>query len=167
MKRITLKWLLENGACLPSIRKFKEIFGEKARVSPKRILSALKNINNEEWEAWLLAQNIELTKELLDNGANINAYDSYALGFAAESGDSGLVEFLLVNGADVNADGGWPLYIAVNKKHKDVVEILLKKRADINVSNYRADNETLLNDAIAHGNQEIVELLKKYMDKDN
>lgn len=33
MKEITVEWLQKNGACAPRIKRFKKVFGEKAKVN--------------------------------------------------------------------------------------------------------------------------------------
>ena len=87
-----------------------------------------------------ITQNIDIINTLLDNGADINAVDSYgctALIHAAISNPSPEVISLLINrGADVNHamdNGHHPLIAAIrNNQSIDVIQILIDAGADVN-----------------------------------
>jgi TonB family protein len=104
-------------------------------------------------------------KVLLNNGANVNAKDSYgwtALIYASAKGDADIVKALLDKGADANAkskDGYTGLHTAAQYGHKSVVKTLLENGADINAENDEGD--TPLTVAVRSNNKGVAELLKK------
>jgi len=89
--------------------------------------------------------NIKIAKNLIDNGASINAMSTgyAALHSAAVNGHKELVVLLIANGANVNAKsiiGETPLFCAMLRCREminrdsmdDVVEALIKSGADVN-----------------------------------
>jgi ankyrin repeat protein/transglutaminase-like putative cysteine protease len=63
-------------------------------------------------------------------------YDWTPLHFAAQAGQTDIVEYLIVAGVDVNAEnirGETPLQFAADKDHRKVVELLIEKGADISL----------------------------------
>ena len=74
--------------------------------------------------------NLELVKELMDKGADVNAVDKdgvTSLHWVTYNGWADIVKVLIDNGADVNAEndnGVTPLLIAENEKFADIAEIL-------------------------------------------
>ena len=79
----------------------------------------------------------EVVEVLLDNGADVNAYNNYgntALMMASSKGHIKIVEMLLEKEADLDAknnDGETALIIANENEHKEVVEMLLDNGADV------------------------------------
>jgi len=75
---------------------------------------------------------LELARELIADGANINAASSTGytpIHRAAQNGHKGMVEFLLENGADAGVeskDNQTPLKLAIQNGHADVATILKK-----------------------------------------
>jgi cytohesin len=109
--------------------------------------------------------NIELVKQHLDAGMNVNA-KLIKLGMttplhqAAYGGYKEVVELLIAKGADVNAKddhGQTPLHRAAHHDHGEIAELLIAEGADVNAENKRGG--TLLHNATEAGNKEIVELL--------
>ncbi len=65
-----------------------------------------------------------------------NWYDWTPLHFAAQAGQTDIVEYLIANGADINAEsieGETPLQLAADKGHKEVAELLIEKGADFSI----------------------------------
>jgi len=79
----------------------------------------------------------DIVKLLLDNGADVNAYNNYgdtALINASENGHIEIVEMLLEKGAVVNAknnDGETARMMAREKGHTEVVDMLLENEANV------------------------------------
>lgn len=75
---------------------------------------------------------VEVVKETLEKGADINAKDRYgntSLHWATNNENADLVTFLLKKGADVNAkdnDGYTPLRWASPKGNTEIAELLKK-----------------------------------------
>ena len=83
--------------------------------------------------------NIEVVKQYLDAGTDVNAKDENGvtpLHQAAFGGQKEVVELLIAAGADVNAkeeDGWTPLHFAAEGGHKEVAELLIAAGAEVNV----------------------------------
>ena len=88
----------------------------------------------------------QLSKLLLDNGADANAQGDYfgnALQIAAALGHIDTVRLLLDRGADVNASGGeygTALQAAACHQYIDIVQFLLDRGADVNAQEGRHVN---------------------------
>lgn len=113
----------------------------------------------------------EIAELLLDNNANANVKNrsgGFALYTAINNGDLRMVKLLLKYNADVNLqykDGTMSLHQAVCANCADnikteLLRILLKHGADYTIKNN--DNETPEELAIATGNIEAAELLRKF-----
>ncbi|MCL5733225.1 MAG: ankyrin repeat domain-containing protein [Patescibacteria group bacterium] len=122
---ITLRQLEKMDACEPARDLFEKVFGEVANLS--EVVKELHNRNLDEYEAWLLDQNCELTKELIKVGADIHANNDGALCLAAEYGHLEVVKFLLENGSDVHAENDEALRWAAHKGHLEVANFLKKE----------------------------------------
>jgi hypothetical protein len=92
----------------------------------------------------------EIVEVLLDNGADVNAYNNYgdtALINASENGHIKIVEMLLDNGAVVNAknnDDETARMMARENGHEEVVDMLLENEADVKTLN-KLHEDTLFN----------------------
>ena len=89
----------------PSPKKWKAdkvILGRKFKIGPKII------------------------QKLIDEGADVHAFNDYALRFAAYYGHLEIVKILLENGADVHAENDYALRFAANYGHLEIVKILLE-----------------------------------------
>ena len=124
-KIITLKQLEKMDACEPARDLFEQAFGDKANLS--EVVEELHERNLIEYEAWLLAQNCKLTKELIKAGADIHANDDCALCLAAELGHLEVVKLLLKNGANIHADNDAALLWAAGSGYFEVVNFLKKE----------------------------------------
>jgi len=114
--------------------------------SEEEIRSSLKNLSSEEKlktgaEEGLLW----LVKDALNKGADVHAYNDYALRLASDKGHVEVVKMLLDAGANVHADNDGALRLASWSGHVEVVKVLL--------------------DAGAYGHLEVVKLLKQYSKK--
>ena len=89
------------------------------------------------------AANETITRLLIEQGADINAAQTYhgtALMEAADNGNEGLVRLLLQNGADVHVqisdgDACTALEAAAFSGHRVIVRLLLQNGADVNAQN--------------------------------
>jgi len=111
---------------------------EPARVDPSEMGTSYFREGEDDWNLVesVLKGNRKAVLQLLKRGANPNAKAEggmTALMFAAESGDTLMVQLLVLNGADLEAtisEGTTPLLIAVLNGHFDVAHYLLKKGAN-------------------------------------
>ncbi len=112
----------------------------------------------------IAAGDIDLTKRLVEAGANLVGYDwdlGYCpLGMAIERGHLSIVQFLLSAGA--NPHGGststTALGLATEQGELEIIRLLLSSKIDINAP-VAADGWTALLAAIKNEHQSIVELL--------
>jgi len=82
------------------------------------------------------------------------------LHFAAQAGQTDVVEYLIAAGANVdteNISGKTPLEFAADKGHKEVVELLIENGADVNAGG--RSSQTPLNIALQRKHKNIAELL--------
>jgi ankyrin repeat protein len=102
--------------------------------------------------------NLELVKELLAKGANINAKDDQALIYASSNDHLDVVEYLISKGANIHANDDEALGLASFKGYLNVVKYLISKGADIHANNDRA-----LRWASVNGQLDIIKyLVSKY-----
>lgn len=109
---------------------------------------------------------IEIVKLLLDNGAEINSANGWALQTAAAEGHYEVVEELLARGADVNActinenfSSGTALQAACGAGKTNIVELLLQHNANPNLGG--GEDAFPLIAAAMKGEETILELLVK------
>ncbi|WP_342255471.1 ankyrin repeat domain-containing protein [Spiroplasma endosymbiont of Poecilobothrus nobilitatus] len=112
----------------------------------------LKNINN-----------LEITKLLIDNGADVNLQDENGttpIYYAISTDNIEIVKLLIDNGADVkniNKNGLTPLYYAIILDKKEMVQFLINNGADVNLRD--KNGLTPLHFAIDENNKEMVQFL--------
>ena len=111
-------------------------------------------------------EDLEVGKQLLDRGANVNARDHTGwtpLYMAATDGQLETTRMLLEHGAAINTliDGGYtPLHAASTEGHVEVVRLLLECGADPNAC--ARDGSTPSDLASDRGWGKLVELLSEY-----
>jgi hypothetical protein len=105
--------------------------------------------------------NVERARQLISEGADVNARDSSGLPplyLAVVRGHQAIVDVLIRNGADVNVDvGTTPLYAAVREGHVAVASMLIANGAEVDVQDER--DMTPLHWAVAKNNIALVRLL--------
>lgn len=115
------------------------------------------------FDSLIIANNIELIEEMLNNGYDINAkeikYGMTGLMRAIQYGNKKMMKMLLNRGADVNiaSNNGWTALIYSifwRTADKDIMMTLLKNRA--NVDSIGNDGMSVLDCAIMYTNEEIV-----------
>lgn len=110
-------------------------------------------------------EKIQVVKELVNHGANVNAMSKYGqapLMTAAASCSVPLVRYLLqkgANAAEKNARGGTALIPAVASRCADVAKVLLDAGADVNVRD--AKGQTLLEFATRNHDARMVRVLRQ------
>ncbi len=109
--------------------------------------------------------NLSQAIQALENGANINAQDSFEdtpLMKASYLRKKDIVEFLIKRGANINLksrrDGKSALFIACEKQEWTIAEYLIKHGADVNVHDYDYGYTPLM-EACKSGRLDIVTLL--------
>jgi hypothetical protein len=119
------------------------------------------------WNDWALRWasakgHVEVVKVLLDAGANVHARDDEALQWASYNGHVEVVKVLLEAGADVNAEDDEALRWASENGHVEVVKVLLDAGANVHAWDDRA-----LRWASAKGHVEVIKLLKQHGTRKN
>ena len=114
---------------------------------------ALDDVSRFFWDPWRGSEKI--TKELLRNGAEVNARDYHgrtALHHAVIGQSKRVVVELLENGADITAkdnDGRTAVHLAAAIRALEILKVLLEEGADVNVRDN--DGKTPLQLAATHG----------------
>ena len=123
-----------------------------------------------EWEDAAHKGNVDHIKDLLREGADINARDRYgqtALMIAAMNGRTSLVLFLVEQGAELDHTAKYhltALMLAVINGHMDIVRILVKAGADGEIRGTGAPgfhDKTALDLATEQNRPDLVEALRK------
>jgi len=91
---------------------------------------------------------------LIDEGANIHAYNNYVVCSAAKKGHAKIVKLLIELGADVHAWSNYALRYSSSNGHIEVVKLLIEAAALIH-----ADDDYALLYASLNGHIEVVKLL--------
>ena len=121
--------------------------------------------------------NIEVVKQFLDSGTDVNAKDETGgtpLDEAAGWGRNDIVELLIAKGADVNAkfddDGSTPLHLSAWRGHFETAELLIAAGSEVNAK--MEDGDTPLDLAeresrrdspqVKAAKKEIADLLRKH-----
>jgi ankyrin repeat protein len=115
---------------------------------------------------------IDLTTQLLDQGASLDARDRLGarpLSRAAKAGHLQMVDFLLARGAPIDArnlDGATALYFAAEGSHISIVQRLIERGADVKLAGRSgispiaaaayAGNDIIVEALLAHGADERV-----------
>ncbi len=110
-----------------------------------------------------IASMMDVVRLLIDNGADVNAADTYddtPLILAVASGEKSLVELLLARGAAVNSkghEGVSALYTATIAGQNEIAELLIARGAEVNAGT--KTGFTPLGYAARDGNRAMAELL--------
>ena len=67
---------------------------------------------------------LEVIKELVEEGANIHADNDFVLRWVAKKGHLDIVKYLVENGADIHVKNNYALRWAIENGHIDVVKYL-------------------------------------------
>ncbi len=78
---------------------------------------------------------LDAVKFVVDKGADVQAYNNYAICLAAQNGHLDMAKFLVDRGADVQADNNYAVLHASKHGHLDMVKFLIDKGADGRVCN--------------------------------
>ena len=98
---------------------------------------------------------LEIVKLLVEQGANARAKDDYALRWAASNGHLEVVKYLVEQGLSVRAKDDYALRWAAAKSHLEVVKYLVEQGANV-----RADDDRALRMAAGSGHLEVVKFLE-------
>ena len=133
------------------INLLKEYGAKTTEQANKDLLSAAKQ------------ENLELVKEAIAEGADVNAKinNSTALHIISQSGNTEIAKVLIDNKADVNIKvktGITPLMVASYYGNRDIVKLLLDNGANANI--FAQNGDTPLSIAENKNHRDIVNLLK-------
>jgi len=129
-------------------------------IGMRRMISKwMKEIGEEDTDDNALAESaargkLDFVKYLVNQGANIHAYKSYAFTISSQNGHLEIVKYLLSKGADIGADKGYALVGASGRGHLEIVKYLVSKGADIH-----ANKDNALRWASREGQLEVVKYL--------
>lgn len=119
-----------------------------------------------EWQDATQRGDCNRIRQLLDQGADINALDKYgqtALMNAARRGDFDLVDLLIKYGAELDHTAKYrltALMLAVINDHKEIVKALIGAGANAELAGSKPFGCTPLQYAKTHGLKEIAGILK-------
>lgn len=100
---------------------------------------------------------LNVVRELLHRGANVNTQHDRALRIAVLNGHLAVIRELLDNGANIHTKKDWPLYRASRDGRLEVVRELLKRGAKVH-----AQNDFALYNAVEYGHMNVVKELLNY-----
>lgn len=139
----------------------------------RQLLEAGADVNAKEGNGWTALQhavdqdNEELTRLLLDHGAEINHRNTptgrAAIHYAAMGDDDKLLRLLIERGADIdirNNDGETPLYDAASMGKEACVKLLIDSGCDVTAKNLKGKGAIFAAAEGKHG--DIAELLMTY-----
>jgi len=130
---ILLTWIEQEADCQTArtlLALMKRSFTFLDYIPSRILLNWLRKeggVEKETMEAWLLAQNEDLARQLLREGANPNAANGFALRSAVRKGRKEVLLALLKAGCDIHALGELALQIAVERGNVDFVNLILEK----------------------------------------
>ncbi len=156
----------EDSTCRTSVRLAKGIVENVTGVQLKSIAKTTEESKKPLISIWKGATkgNIEIVKQHLDAGVDINAKNSDGespLQLAAQVGQKEILELLISKGADINIKDvvGWtPVIVAAREGHKAIVELLISHSALLNTKD-SLTGKSALHFAAARGHKKIVQLL--------
>lgn len=135
------------------------------------VVACLQQILNEQLLAAIENGNLNTIKNLISEGANVNAKGTLVgispMHLAVENQDIDFIEFLLSKKADINntdGQGRTPLFWASYSGYSDVVRYLIDQGANVNIKNQ--DGKTALDIARDKSHYIIVMLLEKEINKE-
>lgn len=119
-----------------------------------------------EFLAAINAEDVDLVKKLLDQGAKVNPSDdeddpAFPLEVGAHRGNPEIVKLLLEHGAEVDRvsdEYPTPLMLACSLGHLEVARVLIEHGAEVSLANWSTE-ETALKAASRNGHTEIVRLM--------
>jgi ankyrin repeat protein len=97
----------------------------------------------------VLTENFVKVKELVSQGADIQANNNFALQLAAQNDNIDIFTFLIDNGADIHAENNLALMLAVKKGNIKIVKTLVNYGINIHA-------EDAFINAVLHGHLELV-----------
>ena len=121
------------------------------------------------WVDAIRSGNVEIVRDLLLRGINVDAKDRYGqtgLMLAADAGHREIVQILIGHRADLNVTAKFglsALMLAVVAGHEEVVRVLARAGADLSIRGTGApgfSNKTAYDLAVARGMEELAAELK-------
>ncbi|MBR9984239.1 MAG: ankyrin repeat domain-containing protein [Wolbachia endosymbiont of Homalodisca vitripennis] len=151
--------IISNSKCIVSICNSEDVIvefnKEKLVLSTEELFDAVKQ------------NNLDKVKELINQGANINAqekgiYGKKPIHIAAENNNKNIIEFLLSRGVSVNDTervGNTPLHYAAWGGRLEAAEFLVNKGANIDAADASTYGKKPVHVAAENNNKNIIEFL--------
>ena len=98
----------------------------------------ITNLDHDYTDIMVLAvktNRLDVVKFLVENNANIHAYDDFAVQIASKEGNLEILKYLESKGADIHVDDDVTIQVASEKGHLDIVKFLVENKANIHTNN--------------------------------
>ena len=131
---LCVSWFLQRRNIIPS--DFSSV--TKKEKTPVNVSAEKQQNITKSLEGAILANDLELVKNFINQGADVNAKDNLGnpyLSLACQYGSIEIVKELIEKGADVNAkdqNGYTALIRAINRKNLNIAKFLIENGADVN-----------------------------------
>ena len=154
--KITIEMLEKMGACKNGLDQFADSYPDGTTIK-----NLVEKINNKHWLGWLVSRRVKITRACLAAGADVHAYNDFALRNAAKGGRYEIVKLLVEAGADVHAEDDFALREAAENGRFEIVKYLVEAGADVH-----AWYGCALRMAKKENHTKIIEYLENHIEKE-
>lgn len=83
-------------------------------------------------------ENLNYVQKLVTQGADVHAWNDYALTMACRVGKQDMVEYFLDLGLNINTENGAPLRTVLAKRNIELLEYLIQQGAQVNIQELKS-----------------------------